>query len=289
MTAKKPGTLACIYGGEAPPLRLRVRNNAMKSTELFDLTDKVAIVTGGARGLGRHSALALAEAGADVCICDLLEKPGAQTCGEIEAIGRRSLFGRVNVTKSEEIEPFVDKVVKTFGKIDILINNAGMESEGVAIEEVEDDLWRRIIDTNLSSMFYFSKAVGKRMIERGEGGNIINMASISGIVISKILPRHNVTYCVAKAGVTHLTRGLASEWAHHNIRVNALAPGYMVTPNTQTSRKFPEIVERLTEMTPMHRYGEEDELRGTILYLASQASSYVTGSVIVIDGGHTIW
>ena len=164
-----------------------------------------------------------------------------------------------------------------------------MESEGVAIEEVEDDLWRRIIDTNLSSMFYFSKAVGKRMIERGEGGNIINMASISGIVISNILPRHNVTYCVAKAGVAHLTRGLASEWAHHNIRVNALAPGYMVTPNTQTSRKFPEIVERLTEMTPMHRYGEEDELRGTILYLASQASSYVTGSVIVIDGGHTIW
>ena len=261
----------------------------MKAPQRFDLTGKVAIVTGAARGLGRQSALALAEAGADVSICDLLEDVGAQTCREIEASGRGSLFGRVDVTKSSEIEPFVDRVIEQFGKIDILVNNAGMESEGVAIEEVEDDLWRKIIDTNLSSMFYFSKAVGKRMIERGEGGNIINMASISGLVISNILPRHNVTYCVAKAGVAHLTKGLASEWAHHNIRVNALAPGYMVTPNTQTSRKFPEIVERLTAMTPMHRYGQEDELKGTILYLASEASSYVTGSVVVIDGGHTVW
>jgi len=261
----------------------------MKSPELFDLSGKVAIVTGGARGLGRQSALALAEAGADVCICDILEEEGAAMCEDIEKTGKRSLFGRVDVTQTAEIEPFVDRVVETFGKIDILVNNAGMESEGVAIEDVEDDLWRKMIDTNLSSMFYFSKAVGKRMIARGEGGNIINMASISGIIISKILPRHNVTYCVAKAGVAHLTRGLASEWAHHDIRVNALAPGYMVTPNTRTSRKYPEIVERLTERTPMHRYGQEDELKGTILYLASPASSYVTGSVLVIDGGHTVW
>ena len=114
------------------------------------------------------------------------------------------------------------------------------------------------------------------------------MSSISGLIISKIFPRHNITYAVAKAGIAHLTRGLASEWAHHNIRVNAIAPGYMMTPSTATSRKFPEIVERLMEMTPMKRYGKEDGLNGLIVFLASEASSFMTGSVVVIDGGNTI-
>ncbi len=261
----------------------------MKSLDLFKLDGKVAVVTGAARGLGRHIAIGLAEAGADICICDLLEEEGSKTQKEIESLGRKSFFQKVNVTKSNEIESFVQKVKSQFGKIDILVNNAGMESEGIAIETVEDAIWQKIIETNMSSMFYFSKAVGKEMIERGEGGCIINMSSISGLIISKIFPRHNVTYCVAKAGVAHLTRGLASEWAQYNIRVNAIAPGYMTTPNTQASRKFPEIVERLTEMTPMKRYGREDELKGIAVFLASQASSYMTGSILVIDGGNTIW
>lgn len=261
----------------------------MKSLDLFKLDGKVAIVTGAARGLGKHIAIGLAEAGADVCFCDLLEEEGRQVQKEIESLGRRAYFQKVNVTKSEEIEPFVQTVKAKFGRIDILVNNAGMESEGVAIETVDDSLWQKIIETNMSSMFYFSKAVGKEMIARGEGGCIINMSSISGLIISKIFPRHNITYCVAKAGVAHLTRGLASEWAQYNIRVNAIAPGYMTTPNTQTSRKFPEIVARLTEMTPMKRYGREDELKGIAVFLASEASSYMTGSILVIDGGNTIW
>lgn len=261
----------------------------MKSLELFDLKGQVAMVTGAARGLGRQMALALAEANASIAFCDLLEKESRETQKEIEALGGKCFFARVDVTQSEQIETFVDDVKSRFGSIDILVNNVGIESEGVAIEQVDDELWRKIIDTNMSSMFYVSKAVGKAMIAQGRGGSIINMSSISGLIISKIFPRHNVTYGVSKAGIAHLTRGLASEWAQYGIRVNALAPGYMMTANTATSRKFPEIVERLTEMTPMHRYGQEWELKGAVVFLASKASTYMTGSILVIDGGNTIW
>jgi NAD(P)-dependent dehydrogenase (short-subunit alcohol dehydrogenase family) len=257
--------------------------------DLFSLEGKVALVTGAARGLGQQMAYALAEAGADVAICDLLSEAGEATAREIQELGRRSWFGRADVTRSNEIEAFLDDVTSHLGSVDILVNNAGIESEGIPIEEVPDDLWDRIIDTNLSSMFKVAKAVGTRMIARGNGGAIINLSSISGQIISKIFPRHNVAYGVSKAGVAHLTRGLASEWAQHGIRVNALAPGYMLTPNTEASRRFPEIVERLTEMTPLKRYGQPWELKGAVVFLASGASSYVTGSVLVIDGGNTIW
>jgi NAD(P)-dependent dehydrogenase (short-subunit alcohol dehydrogenase family) len=257
--------------------------------ELFKLSGKVAIVTGGARGLGRQAALALAEAGADVVICDLLKVEGEQTRDEIEELGRRSVFARVDVTCSTEIASFVGKAVDLFGKIDVLVNNAGMPSQGQSLEKVDDDVWRRIIDTNLSSMFYFAKPVAKHMIARGEGGVIINMASINSFVISNIVPRHNVPYCVTKAGVGHLTRGMASDWAPYNIRVNAIAPGYMLTAQTAKSRKYPEIVDRLMANTPMRRYGREEEIKGTIVYLASEASSFMTGSVVVVDGGTTIW
>jgi NAD(P)-dependent dehydrogenase (short-subunit alcohol dehydrogenase family) len=261
----------------------------MNIFELFDLSGKVAIVTGGARGLGRQAALALAEAGADVAICDLLEVEGTQTQTEIEELGRRSFFAEVDVTRPEQIAGFVEKVIDLLGKIDTLVNNAGIPSQGKSLEEVSDDVWRRMIDTNLSSMFYVAKPVAQHMIARGEGGVIINLASISGLIISNITPRHNVPYCVTKAGVSHLTRGMASDWAPYNIRVNAIAPGYMLTAQTAKSRQYPEIVERLTANTPMKRYGQEEEIKGTIVYLASEASSFMTGSVVVLDGGTTIW
>jgi NAD(P)-dependent dehydrogenase (short-subunit alcohol dehydrogenase family) len=257
--------------------------------DLFSLSGRVALVTGGARGLGEEIACGLARAGADVAICDLLEDAGAAVAREIEHLGRRSLFGRVDVTSSAEIEAFLDEVVALLGPVDILVNNAGIESEGVPIEDVPDEVWDRIIGTNLSSMFRVTRAVGRRMIERGQGGVVINMSSISGLIISKIFPRHNIAYGVSKAGVAHLTRGLASEWAHHGIRVNAIAPGYMLTANTATSRKYPEIVERLIEMTPMKRYGEPWELCGAAIFLASEASSFMTGQVVVVDGGNTVW
>lgn len=261
----------------------------MNVLDMFRLAGQVAIVTGGARGLGRQMALALAEAGADVAVCDLLEEEGLRTAGELAALGRRSLFGRVDVTRVDEIEAFIGQVTERLGKIDILVNNAGMPSDGLPLHEEPDDAWRAMIDTNLSSMFYFGKRVARQMIERGRGGVIINMASINSFVISNIAPRYNVPYCVAKAGVAQLTRGMAANWAPYNIRVNAIAPGTMLTAQTAASRKYPEITERIIANTPMKRYGEEEEIKGLVVYLASPASSFMTGSVVVMDGGMMIW
>jgi NAD(P)-dependent dehydrogenase (short-subunit alcohol dehydrogenase family) len=255
----------------------------------FDLSGKLAIVTGGARGLGRQMALAFAEAGADVAICDLLVEEGNRTCAEIAALGHGALFGRVDVTQAAEIEAFIAQVVGQFGKIDILVNNAGMPSTGLSLEDESDDAWRRMIDTNLSSMFYFGKRVARHFISRGQGGVIINIASINSFIISNIAPRYNIPYCVAKAGVAQLTKGMAANWAGHNIRVNAIAPGYIRTAQTAASRQYPEIVERIIANTPMKRYGEEAEIKGLAVYLASDASTFMTGSVVVMDGGIAIW
>lgn len=261
----------------------------MKVLEQFKLDGQVAIVTGGAQNLGRQHALALAEAGADVAICDLAEEVGMATKAEIEQLGRRGWFGKVDVTRTEQIEAFVSDVLARLGRIDILVNNAAIPSEGIALQEVSDDQWRRIIDTNLSSFFYFGKRVAQHMIQRGQGGKIINMASMNWMVIGNIFPRHNVTYCVAKAGVAHLTRGMASEWAQYGIRVNAIAPGFIHTQQTAASAKVPEILERNLANTPMKRYGRLDELKGAIVFLASDASSFATGSILNIDGGYTVW
>jgi NAD(P)-dependent dehydrogenase (short-subunit alcohol dehydrogenase family) len=256
--------------------------------ESFRLEGRLAVVTGGARGLGRQHALALAEAGAAVAICDLLVEEGEATRAELAALGGDALFARVDVTSPAEIDAFLDAVTARFGKIDVLVNNAARPSEGCPLEEVSDELWRSIIDTNLSSLFYVGKRVALRMKPRGSG-SIINIGSINSFVISNIAPRHNVTYCVAKAGVAHLTRGMAAEWARNGIRVNALAPGYIMTDQTATSAKIPEVYERNIRNTPMGRYGRLDELKGAIVFLASDASSYLTGSVLTVDGGYTVW
>lgn len=257
--------------------------------DMFDLTGKVAVVTGGARSLGRQHAIALAEAGADIAICDLLEEEGAKTRDELAAMGRRAYFGRVDVSKPDEIDEFICNVEAVLGPIDILVNNAARPSEGIALHEVEDDVWREIIDINLSSLFYFGKRVAKRMIEHSTSGRIINIASMNAVVISNILPRHNVIYCVAKAGVVQLTKGMAAEWAPYNIRVNAIAPGYILTDQTAATASIREAYERNVNMTPMKRYGHLDEVKGAIVYLASDASTFATGSVMLIDGGYTIW
>jgi NAD(P)-dependent dehydrogenase (short-subunit alcohol dehydrogenase family) len=261
----------------------------MNVLEMFSLSGRVAVVTGAARGLGRQAALALAEAGADVAICDLLEPEGEATADEIRALGRSAHFGRVDVTDTAQIEAFIATVLARLGKIDILVNNAGMPSSGLSLEGESDDGWRRMLDTNLSSMFYLGKRVAQHMIGRGQGGAIINIASINSLVISNITPRHNVPYCVAKTGVAGLTRGMASDWAQYGIRANAIAPGYIMTAQTAASRKYPEIVERITANTPMKRYGEEEEIKALVVYLASSASSFMTGSLVVMDGGTTIW
>jgi len=260
----------------------------MSVLESFKLTGKTAVVTGGARGLGRQHALALAEAGANTAICDLLSDEGEKTRQELEATGVRSIFGRVDVRIPQEIDEFLARVQQELGGVDILVNNAARPSEGIPLEQVPDDLWHDIIDTNLSSLFYVGKRAALQMMER-KHGVIINMASINASVISNIAPRHNVAYCVAKGGVALLTKGMAAEWAPHGIRVNAIAAGYVLTDQTAASAKNPEILARNLANTPMKRYGNLDELKGTIVYLASEASSFMTGSVVYVDGGYTIW
>lgn len=262
----------------------------MKTLDLFSLKDAVAIVTGGARGLGYQHALALAEAGADVAICDLLGDEGRQAAVTLGAeTGRKLFFDKADVTVPEEIDTFIEKATAALGPIDILVNNAARPSEGCPLEEVGDDLWRTILDTNLSSMFYFGKRAAKQMIARKAAGRIINIASINATVISNITPRHNVSYCVAKAGVAHLTRGMAAEWAPYDIRVNAIAPGHIHTDQTRASASIQEILQRNVANTPMKRYGRIDELKAAVVYLASEASSFTTGSVLTVDGGYTVW
>ncbi len=261
----------------------------MHVLDSFKLKGLTAIVTGGAQNLGRQHALALAEAGADVAICDLFEEAGRATEAELQALGRRAWFGRVDVSQTDQIDTFISEVSRRLGPIDILVNNAAIPSEGIALHEVSDEQWRQIIEVNLSSLFYVGKRVARQMIERGQGGRIVNIASINASVIGNLFPRHNVTYCVAKAGVAHLTRGMASEWAQYGIRVNALAPGFIHTQQTAKSAQIPEILERNLANTPMKRYGRIDELKGALVFLASDASSFATGSVLTLDGGYTVW
>jgi NAD(P)-dependent dehydrogenase (short-subunit alcohol dehydrogenase family) len=261
----------------------------MNTLERFQLKGRVAIVTGGARGLGRQHALALAEAGADVAICDLLDAEAAATGRELEALGVRSLSGVVNVTRSAEIDAFVSRVEEQLGPVRILVNNAARPSEGCALVDLDEAVWRDILETNLSSVFYFSKRAATGMIARQTGGSIINVASINASVISNIAPRYNAAYCVTKAAVVQLTRAMAAQWAPHKIRVNALAPGHILTEQTAASAALPAVRQRIIEHTPMKRYGEPDELKGSIVYLASDAASFMTGGTLVVDGGYTVW
>ena len=261
----------------------------MNVLKLFDLSGKLAVVAGAARGLGRHSALALAEAGADVAICDLLDNGGQTTASEIAALGRRSLALQVDVTQPEACAAFVAELQAQLGFIDILVNNVGIGSSGKSLEDEEEERWRRTIDTNLSAMFYMTKPVARQMIERNAGGVIVNMASMSSMIINNVHPRHNVSYCVSKAGVMHLTKGMASDWARHGIRVNAIAPGYMDTEQAAWMKQNPELEARILSNIPMGRKGREDELKGTVVYLASAASSLMTGHTVVLDGGTMVW
>ncbi len=254
----------------------------------FSLAGRVAVVTGGARGLGREHARALAEAGASVALCDLLVPEGEAAAAELAAAGHPALFQRVDVTAGEQIESFLQAVTVRFGGVDLLVNNAARPSEGCSLDDLSDELWRQIIDTNLTSMFLVGKRAA-RIMRRAGRGSIINIASINAFVISNIAPRYNAAYSVAKAGVAQLTKAMAAQWAPDRVRVNALAPGYILTDQTAASARIPEVYERNLRATPMGRYGRLDELAGSIVYLASDASSFMTGGVLTVDGGYTVW
>ncbi len=253
--------------------------------ESFSLAGQVGIVTGGGQGLGKTFCRAFAEAGADIVVAEINPETGPETAAEIADLGRQSLFVPTDVSDRSSVQAMVDTALSTFGKIDFLMNNAGIVQH-LEAEDVEPDDWRRVLDVNVTGVFFCCQAVGRHMIERRQG-SIINIASMSGLIVN--VPQAQASYNASKAAVIHLTKSLASEWAPYHIRVNAIAPGYM---NTAMARPFfedPAVGGVWIDAIPMKRPGEPKELAPAAIFLASPASSYMTGSTLVVDGGYTIW
>ncbi len=244
---------------------------------LFSLEGKTAIVTGASRGLGRAIAIALNGAGANVALAGRDSEELLITQDSL-ASKEKSIVAQCDVTSRHEMSLAFEKVDIQFGSIDILVNNAGIIRRNPALEFTEED-WDAVLETNLSSVFMWSQEAGKRMKERG--GKIINIASI----LSFSGGLNAVAYAAAKGGVAQMTKALSNEWSKYNINVNAIAPGYFVTDATSALRANDERSAYILSRIPTGRYGEPDELAGTAIYLASKASDYVNGHILVVDGG----
>ena len=251
----------------------------------FSLANQVAIVTGGGTGIGRSIALEFAEFGAEVVVSSRNLENLERVANEVKARGRHSLAIKADITKKTDIDHLVQKVMEEFGRIDILVNNGGVGSKVpdklVPIIEVDEDEWDLIMDTNLKGTYFCCQAVGQRMIEQKKG-NIINITSGDGKRVSGGL---GTSYNVAKAGAIMLTQCLAWDFGKHNIRINSIAPGYTRTKMTQSYLSDPEILKMLESRRPLGRIGEPDEIASAALFLASDASSFMTGQTINVDGG----
>ena len=248
----------------------------------FRLDDRVALVTGGGRGIGRALAMGLAEAGADIALTARSEEQLLRTADEIAAAtGRRAVEFPADLTDLAQIAPVVEAVVHEFGKIDILVNNAGTINRAPALEYTPQ-MWDEVMAINIRGAFFVAQAVGRHMVDRGRG-RIINIASLLSAIGVPFIP----AYTASKGGIAQLTRSLAVEWAQHGINVNAIAPGYFRTDNTQALQDNPERNRIIVERVPCHRWGDVRELQGACVWLASDASSFVTGQVIYVDGGWT--
>ena len=249
-------------------------------TNVFDLSGQIALVTGASSGLGQHFALILAQAGADVVLAARRVEPCQQIAEQIQALGRRAIAVSMDVTQAASVDNAVQAAHTELGPITILCNNAGIAVTRAFLEQSEDE-WDRVLDTNLKGAYLVGQSVARHMSEHGLGGSIINTASIAGFRVAKQL----TAYVASKGGLIQLTRAMALELATYNIRVNALAPGYI---ETEINQGFFQTVAGLVKRIPQGRIGRLSDLDGPLLLLASSAGRYMTGSVLTVDGGHSI-
>ncbi|WP_138444955.1 SDR family NAD(P)-dependent oxidoreductase [Sinomonas susongensis] len=255
----------------------------MKVLDRFDLSGQTAVVTGSTRGLGRAFAQALSEAGANVVVVGRSASEAEAVSSELTDQGARSIGVAADVTSRKDIERLLERTAAEFDRADILVNNAGVCIHKAAVD-VTDEEWRHVMDVNVDGLWITSQVFGRHMISRG-GGSIINVGSMSAAIVNR--PQWQPAYNASKAAVHHLTRSLAAEWAPHNVRVNALAPGYMRTDMSPIDD--PQFHRYWIEDTPQQRAGEPEELGGAIVFLASAASSFMTGSVLTVDGGYSVF
>jgi NAD(P)-dependent dehydrogenase (short-subunit alcohol dehydrogenase family) len=247
--------------------------------QLFGLSGRVAIVTGGASGIGLASAELLAAAGATVAIVDR-DKSAAEQA--LQQIGGKGAAFATDVARESEIDATTAAVLKAFGRIDILVNSAGTAIRRPAVEVSVED-WDKVMNVNSTGTFLFSRSVARGMIERGEGGSIVQISSIMGFSGGGLYP--NISYQTSKGAVVNMTRALAVEWAPHKIRVNGVGPTYVKTPFIAGLMAQPELIQRIEAMTPLRRIAEPAEIAAAVLYLASPASAMVTGHTLMVDGG----
>jgi NAD(P)-dependent dehydrogenase (short-subunit alcohol dehydrogenase family) len=253
--------------------------------DCFSLAGETAIVTGGISGIGRAISLAMAEAGANIVLVDIKSQADNSLIDKIGALGRKMIFVQADVTKEQDVVGFVNKAVAKFSRIDIVVNCAGVVNRTPA-EKLTEAEWDRVMNTNLKGLFWCCQKAGLQMIAQ-QSGSIVNMASMSGLIVNK--DRTISTYCISKAAVIMLTKNLAMEWAKHNIRVNAIAPGYIVTPITSGWMQDSEMTRVALNMTPMKRFGQPEEIGPLAVFLASRAASFITGQTVFIDGGYSCW
>jgi len=254
--------------------------------ERFNLKGRVAVVTGGAQGIGLACVEALAEAGAHVYIADMDGKVAAQARQAMKAKGFATDVVEMDVTKSAEVDACAERIMAEKGRVDVLVCNAGIARSEVPAEDVTDERWLNVLDVNLNGVFWCCRAFGRHMLAAGRG-SIVTIGSMSGFIVNK--PQAQSYYNASKAGVHHLTKSLAAEWAPRGVRVNSVAPTYINTPLTAFAKSNKAMHDTWIEMTPMARMGEPDEIASIVLFLASDAGSLMTGSIVLADGGYTCW
>lgn len=254
--------------------------------DLFRLDGKTAIVTGGGRGLGQYMAEALSEAGANVVLCARTLEALEEVKKGIEEEGGQALALQCDITDPEEVENVVAKTEESFGAVDILVNNSGA-TWGAPPSEMPLEKFDLVMQVNVNGTFLMSQAVGRRMIARGEGGRIVNVSSIAGLVGGNPEYMQTIGYNASKGAVVSMTRDLATNWAQHNITVNTIAPGWF--PTKMSGGLIEEFEDKMLGDIPLKRFGNPEDIKGAVVFLASPAAAYVTGQTLVVDGGLTAW